>query len=225
VAESYPFGQRSSARIRIIIGRIGQAGVRMTSTVRATIAAAVVAACLGSPAFADDLTGAYVGAGFGLGRVSAGTAGLAGSTGNFDETHLAYHLDFGIHPTGTPLALELEYLDLGEPHVDNPGSGVPPGSVSQRGGGLFLLSYLPIPVVQVYAKAGGSRITTHADFTDCVASSCTTVSHNPTNNAVAYGAGLQWTFGPWALRGEYERFNAGGGNPSLLTIGVDWTFL
>jgi hypothetical protein len=36
---------------------------------------------------------------------------------------------------------------------------------------------------------------------------------------------LQWTVGPWAVRGEFERFNAGGGNPSLLTIGVDWTFL
>ena len=197
----------------------------MTSTVRATIAVAVTAACLGSPAFADDLTGAYVGAGIGVGRVSAGTAGLGGASGNFEETHLAYHLDFGLHPTGTPLALELEYLDLGEPHLSTPEPSVPSGSVSQRGGGLFLLYYLPTPIVQLYAKAGGSRITTHADFTSCVADGCTAVSHSPTNNAVAYGAGLQWTSGPWAVRGEFERFNAGGGNPSLLTIGVDWTFL
>jgi opacity protein-like surface antigen len=196
----------------------------MTSTVRATIAVAAVAACLGSPVFADDLTGAYVGGGIGVGRVAAGTAGLAGSSGNFDETHVAYHLDFGLHPTGTPIALELEYLDLGQPQQSNPESGVPPGTVSQRGGGLFLLYYLPTPIVQLYAKAGGSRITTHADFTDCAAGGCTPVSHSPTNNAFAYGAGLQWTVGPWAVRGEYERFNAGGGNPSLLTIGVDWTF-
>jgi len=195
----------------------------MTSTVRATIAVAVIAAGLGSPAFADDLTGAYVGAGIGVGRVAAGTAGLAGSSGNFEKTHVAYHLDFGLHPTGTPLALELEYLDLGEPD-QTAAPGVPSGSVSQRGGGLFLLYYLPTPVVQAYAKAGGSRITTHADFTYFAANSCTPESRSPTNNAVAYGAGLQWTLGPWAVRGEYERFNAGGGNPSLLTIGVDWTF-
>jgi len=195
----------------------------MTSTVRATIAVAVITAGLGSPAFADDLTGAYVGAGIGVGRVAAGTAGLAGSSGNFEKTHVAYHLDFGLHPTGTPLALELEYLDLGEPD-QTAAPGVPSGSVSQRGGGLFLLYYLPTPVVQAYAKAGGSRITTHADFTYCAANGCTPESRSPTNNAVAYGAGLQWTLGPWAVRGEYERFNAGGGNPSLLTIGVDWTF-
>ena len=184
----------------------------------------MIGACLASPAFADDLTGAYVGAGIGVGRVAAGTAGLAGSSGNFDQTHTAYRLDFGIHPTGTPLALELEYLDLGEPHLDNPTLEVPSGTVSQRGGGLFLLYYLPTPIVQVYAKAGGSRITTHADFTECAGNSCTPVSQSPTNNALAYGAGLQWTLGPWAVRGEFERFNAGGGNPSLLTIGVDWTF-
>ena len=196
----------------------------MISTVRAAAAVAVIGACLASPAFADDLTGAYVGGGIGVGRVAAGTAGLAGSSGNFDHTHVAYRLDFGIHPTGSPLALELEYLDLGEPHLDNPTQQVPSGTVSQRGGGLFLLYYLPTPIVQVYAKAGGSRITTHADFTECAGSSCTPVSQSPTNNALAYGAGLQWTLGPWAVRGEYERFNAGGGNPSLLTVGVDWTF-
>ncbi len=197
----------------------------MTSTVRASIAVAVIAACLASPVFADDLTGAYVGGGVGWGRVAAGTAGLPGSSGNFDQTHVAYHLDFGIHPSGSPLALELQYLDLGQPHVANPGSGVPSGTVSQRGGGLFLLYYVPTPIVQLYVKGGGSRITTHANFTYCAANSCSPVSHNPTNNAFAYGAGLQWTVGPWAIRGEYERFNAGGGHPSLLTIGVDWTFL
>jgi hypothetical protein len=26
------------------------------------------------------------------------------------------------------------------------------------------------------------------------------------------------------VRGEYERFNAAGGNPSLLTVGIIWKF-
>lgn len=198
----------------------------MTSNFRATFAVAVLSACLACPAFADDLTGAYVGAGVGRGRVEAGTAGIAASTGNFDRTHLAYHLDFGIHPSGTPLALELEYLDLGEPHVPaNSGPQVLDGTVSQRGGGLFLLYYLPTPVVQAYVKAGGSRIATRADFTVCNAGGCSLVSLSPTTNAFAFGAGLQWTLGRWAVRGEYERFNAGGGHPSLLTVGVAWMFL
>jgi opacity protein-like surface antigen len=195
----------------------------MTSSVRATIAVVAITACLACPAFADDLEGAYVGGGFGEGRVEAGTAGLAGSSGNFDQTHLGYHLDFGIRPAGTPLALELEYLDLGQPNFAS--TPVLSGSVSQRGGALYLLYYLPTLIVQPYVKAGGSRITTHADFTLCSPAGCALDSHSPTNNAFAFGAGVQWTLGPWAVRGEYERFNAGGGNPSLLTIGIDWTFL
>ena len=197
----------------------------MASCVRATIAATTVAACLASQAFADGLTGAYVGGGIGESRVEAGTSGLAPSSSNFDQSHLGYQLDFGIHPAGTPLALELEYLDLGQADLKNfPGPGFLTGTVSQRGEGLFLLFYLPTPIVQVYAKAGGSHITTHADFRYCGVDTCSFPSLNPTNNAFAFGAGLQWTVGPWALRGEYERFNAGGGNPSLLTVGVTWTF-
>ncbi|MGH8220185.1 MAG: outer membrane beta-barrel protein [Steroidobacteraceae bacterium] len=196
------------------------------TTFRATISLAVMGACLAAPAFADDLVGAYVGASVGVGRVEAGTAGIAASSGNFDQTHVAYHLDFGIHPSGAPLALELEYLDLGEPHLSASwGPEVPDGTVSQRGGGLFLLYYLPTPIVQAYLKAGGSRIATHANFTVCGDEGCSLVSLSPTTNAFAFGAGLQWTLGTWAVRGEYERFNAGGGNPSLLTIGVAWNFL
>lgn len=187
---------------------------------------AVTAACLASPAFADDLVGAYVGGGVGLARVEAGTQGLTPGSANFDRTHLGYRIDFGVRPGVAPLALELEYLDLGEPHLAaNTWPGLLSGKVSQRGEGLFLLYYLPIPIVQLYAKAGGSRITTHAGFTYCGVATCQIYSLNPTNNAFAFGAGLQWTLGHWAVRGEYEHFNAGGGTPSLLTIGVDWTFL
>lgn len=199
----------------------------MRSNLRAMIAGAVIAAALAGPAFADDLEGAYVGAGIGLGRIEAGTAGLAPSLGNIDQSRFAYHLDFGIHPPSVPLALELEYVDLGESHVSpSAGSEISSGTVSQRGGGLFLLYYLPTPIVQVYVKGGGSRITTHTTIlSSCTTEGCNLLSLNPTNNAFAYGAGLQWSFGRWAARGEYERFNAGGGQPSLLTVGISWTFL
>ena len=39
------------------------------------------------------------------------------------------------------------------------------------------------------------------------------------------GAGAQVKLGPFALRGEYERFDAAGAHPSLWTIGATWTFL
>lgn len=199
----------------------------MRLTLRATIGLAVMSACFAGGAFADDIEGAYVGAGIGLGRIEAGTAGIAPSSENVDRTRFAYHLDFGIHPPSVPVALELEYLDLGQVDLPQPyaGPGFLSGNVSQRGEGLFLLYYLPTPIVQVYAKAGGSHITTHANFTYCAIDGCALYSLSPTNNAFAFGAGLQWTLGRWAVRGEYEHFNAGGGHPSLLTLGVDWTFL
>lgn len=206
--------------------------MRMTSNFRAAFGVAVIAAAVASPAFADDLTGAYVGAGVGLGRVQADLIGNPNAPGfppsppAFDQSHLAYHLDFGIHPPGTPLALELEYFDLGQPNQQSDlTSEVVRSSISQRGGGLFLLYYLPTPIVQAYVKAGGSRITTHADFTVCNGGGCSFYSVNPTNNSLAYGAGVQWALGAWAVRGEYERFNAGGGHPSMLTAGIAWTFL
>jgi hypothetical protein len=41
-----------------------------------------------------------------------------------------------------------------------------------------------------------------------------------TDDAFAHGAGLQWKLGPWAVRGEYERFSAAGANPGPLSIGM-----
>ena len=32
-------------------------------------------------------------------------------------------------------------------------------------------------------------------------------------------------FGAWAVRAEYERFNAAGGNPTLVSLGIMWIFL
>jgi len=45
-----------------------------------------------------------------------------------------------------------------------------------------------------------------------------------TNTGFAAGAGAQFKLGSWAVRAEYERFNAAGANPSLVSLGVTWTF-
>jgi opacity protein-like surface antigen len=44
------------------------------------------------------------------------------------------------------------------------------------------------------------------------------------NVGFAAGAGAQFKIGSLAVRGEYERFNAAGGNPGLLTVGIIWKF-
>jgi opacity protein-like surface antigen len=98
--------------------------------------------------------------------------------------------------------------------------------------------YLPVPIVDVYVKAGLSRIKT--DFTstyeeyipgtgtcaighpDCSVIGVFTATRDSTDTSFAYGAGLQWKLGDWAVRGEYERFDAAGANPSLLSIGMTY---
>ena len=45
-----------------------------------------------------------------------------------------------------------------------------------------------------------------------------------TNTSFAAGAGAQYKLGAFAVRAEYERFNAAGGNPSLISLGFTWTF-
>jgi hypothetical protein len=45
-----------------------------------------------------------------------------------------------------------------------------------------------------------------------------------TNTSWAGGAGVQYKLRAFGVRGEYERFNAAGGNPYLLSLGATWTF-
>lgn len=40
----------------------------------------------------------------------------------------------------------------------------------------------------------------------------------------AYGAGDQGKIGSLAIRAEYERISASGGNPDIVSLGVTWTF-
>ena len=50
-------------------------------------------------------------------------------------------------------------------------------------------------------------------------------SFSTTETTFAAGAGVQWKLGNWAIRGDYERFTALGEHPSLISVGVTWSFL
>jgi len=195
---------------------------------------------------ADDLLGLYVGAAYGQAHVRAqlngldSVAGPLGSLGGFDNTNSAYQAMIGIRLLSF-LGAEVTYMDLGGPSIR--GSGVPvpavAGSavtaeqVSQKGEAAFAMLYLPVPVIDVYVKAGLSRITTDMSATVSLPGVGTCTVNNPNCGAIyasrstndvgfAYGAGLQWKLGQWAVRGEYERFDAAGENPSLLSLGMTY---
>lgn len=190
--------------------------------------------------------GFYIGAEYGRAhirsRVRAQFESNAVSLGTADLTHSGYQVELGVRPVSL-LGAEITYMDFGRqawlpPAVEVRGWGniISGGQASQKGEAAFALLYLPIPIVSVYLKAGLSRITTDS-----------TISYNPfpfpgctssvyllcvppnsalhrTDTSFAEGAGLQWQLRDWALRAEYERFDAAGANPTLAEIGITWTF-
>jgi opacity protein-like surface antigen len=210
----------------------------------------LVAGSLGamSAARAADPLGLYLGAAYGQAHIRAqlGDLALSGAypLGEFDATHSAYQAMIGIRPLSF-LGAEITYVDLGQRTLGYPpsaslagagqvpgGSNVPIGQqASQRGEGAFALLYLPVPIIDVYVKAGVARMTTDSSATYVAPGVGTcqinqpncadfSVGRSATDTSFAYGAGLQWKLGDWAVRGEYERFSAAGANPTLLSVGM-----
>lgn len=186
----------------------------------------------------DNPLGFYIGAAYGQAHIRAQLSGLAPSgdspLGEFDGSHSAYEGMLGIRPISL-LGAEITYMDFGQISSGPAGGGSYPTAVrvSQKGEAAFALLYLPMPVIDVYVKAGLSRITTDMSATYALVGVGTcpvdnpncalyTVRRAPTDVSFAYGAGLQWKLGPWAVRGEYQRFSAAGANPSLFSLGMTY---
>ena len=190
-----------------------------------------------SLAQSDNPLGLYIGAAYGQGHIRAQIERLTPSGaypigGEFDASHSAYQAMLGIRPISF-LGAEITYVDFGESSVGAPGVELPlggglPGSapyptavqVSQEGEAAYGLLYLPVPLIDVFVKAGVSRITTDMSATYASTTGVEVVGRGLTDISFAYGAGLQWKLGDWAVRGEYERFSAAGANPSLLSLGM-----
>lgn len=198
----------------------------------------LVAALAGAGvARASDPLGLYVGAAYGQAHIRAQLdhlpPGGTYSLGGFDVTHSAYQAMLGIRPLSF-LGAEISYVDFGRGSSGVPGGSSPTAArVSQKGEGAFALLYLPVPVVDAYVKAGLARITTDTSVSytrpgvgTCAIGypNCANVSaaRSSTDTSFAYGVGLQWKLGDWAVRGEYQRFSAAGANPTLFSIGMTY---
>ncbi len=203
-------------------------------------ASAVAAFCVSVSARAAGPLGLYIGAAFGQAHVRAATisapTGVGGSVqlGGSDFAHSAYQIMLGVRPVSF-LGAEVTYMSLGRKSWPSPQAGllVKNGQASQKGEGAFAVFYLPVPVVTVYLKAGLARITTNrsADYEyfgvdNCAFAPCRylSIARNRTTTGFATGIGLQWKLGSWAFRGEYERFNAAGANPDLISVGAIYLF-
>jgi Outer membrane protein beta-barrel domain len=181
-------------------------------------------------AVAEDLLGLYIGGAIGQSRVEATETACQCDlfqqivTEKFDKTHLAFQGVLGARPISL-VGAEIDYIDFGKPDGH---AFTFPASASIKGVAAFGVLYLPVPVVDIYLKAGVARLASTVKYSYCGPCACNiclnSIQLDRTNTTGAGGVGAQYRFGSWAVRTEYERFNATGGNPSLLSAGITWTF-
>ena len=184
-------------------------------------------------AVAENLLGLYIGGAIGQSRVVEATETACGCdinpgvkiAENFDKTHLAFQGELGARPISL-LGAEIDYTDFGKADGE---AYTFPESASIKGVAAFGVLYLPVPVVDIYLKAGVARLESTLKFSYCGPCACNFCLHSPelerTNTSGAGGVGAQYRFGSWAVRAEYERFNAAGAHPSLLSAGITWSLL
>jgi Outer membrane protein beta-barrel domain len=182
---------------------------------------------------ADDPLGLYVGASLGQSVVRVDESVVGGPPG-FDAHRDGWKLLVGLRPIAL-LGAELDYMDFGHARFVGPpnllGSAVRADS-HPKATTLFGVIYAPIPVplLDVYAKAGIARLQTSVNAdTYCAVSPCVVTATAPlalsrTDAQFAYGAGVQFKFAAFAARLEYERINAGTGDPDLTSLGITWSF-
>ncbi len=210
--------------------RAYSAGYRPVGVLFALTSAILVTAPA-QKSLAGNLLGFYAGAAVGQSRVDAGSGGLVPSpTDHFGRNHSAFQLMAGIRPISL-LGAEVAYVDFGHPSGELGGA---PADVSMRAVAAFGVLYLPVPLIDVYLKAGTARLQSTINGTAYAV--CTLVVPggtcqptvpfrvDRTNTNFAAGAGAQYKIGSLAVRAEYERFTTTGGKPDLVTLGLTWTF-
>jgi hypothetical protein len=200
---------------------------RIPTDIALSLLTLVLLALPSGGAMADDLLGLYVGGAIGQSRVVADTSfappfGAYAGQRDFEQNHTALAVILGARPISL-LGGELTYIDFSHPSGNLYEFSA---NASIKGAAAFGILYLPVPVIDVCVKAGIARLesTVNGSLPSVLACNCSLPFQlNRTNTSGAGGVGAQYKFGAWAVRAEYERFNAAGGNPSLLSAGITWT--
>jgi opacity protein-like surface antigen len=207
---------------------------------------ALVGSALSAQATADggsfniyNPLGVYVGAG--LGRATLNDAQFDQSGDffhHFDGQPLGWEALVGIRPIPF-LGAEAEYIDFGNTHAGAgrvvAAEGISQqflgGEVHDRAAAVFAVGYLPLPIpwIEPFGKLGFGQIWQHSSFSGTFNGEQVSGAETTHPSGTAYGGGLQFHFQELAVRAQYERISGnrsfgGWDNPSLLSVGVNWTF-
>jgi len=188
----------------------------MSLKLTALTGALLCAAVYTSSAFADENViaplGLYIGGAFGRANVRVNNTETR-NLFSFDEPHAGWKALVGIRPL-PPLGGELEYIDFGHPDTT---LGPVRANARNRAVGLVAVGYLPIPVIDVFGKAGVARVQTIAHGVPATPQQGTVCSNSSlsclfdtdhTDTRFAYGAGAQVKLNRLGIRAEYERISA-----------------
>ena len=180
---------------------------------RALIATVILASASMSAVAADN--GFYIGASVGQGGVDTESADFGFVTEDFDGDDTGFKVIAGFRPLEW-FAIEANYVDLGTASDNVAGVNV---DVDTKGIDAFGVLFLPLPVVDLFLKAGFISWDIDADV-----AGAGSVSDDGTDLAYGVGAGLG--FGNFGVRAEYERFEIEDTDTvDMISLGFTWTFL
>jgi opacity protein-like surface antigen len=181
---------------------------------------------------AADPLGLYVGAAVGQATIRADP--LPDGVASISKNDTGWKIMLGVRPIPL-IGAELEYIDFGHAHTQEGSLGrgfAYRADLRATGPSAFGILYAPIPVpaFDLYGKVGMSRLhsTVNEVYSwpiDCFPGMCPAYLRGErTDTRLAYGAGLQVKLARLAVRAEYERISASTGDPSLMSLGLIWTF-
>ena len=163
----------------------------------------------------DDLLGLYAGAGITRAKVED----IFHTDFNLSNT--SWKIYAGLHPTGFPFGVDVDYMDLGSA---DKATFQGPAHADTKAFAAYVVGYAPIPVpdIDFYGKAGLSRWSFNGSLSQ---QGLVGLSENGTD--FAWGVGGQVHFlGRFAVRIEYEHFNIREADDvQLYSLGVSYTIL
>jgi OOP family OmpA-OmpF porin len=178
------------------------------------IAATLALAGVTSAQAADN--GFYLGGG--VSQVKLDGVGDDFDTGDLDEFEIddtAFKIIAGFRFLDH-FAVEGNYMDLGS---ESENVGGVQFDADAKAFGAYGVFFLPIALVDLYAKAGLVRWDTNVSATGLF-------DLDDSGTEFGYGAGAQVRFGSLAARLEYEQFDVDNTDGvELLSLGLTWTFL